>query len=209
MRYEDKKTGMAAWPTSIIAMLDTMKAYFPLKPETQASLATLAKPTNLAKGEYFLKSGDTPTSLAFVYSGLLRAFTTDVEGREYNKIFFAEGSFPAAMVALLTGEPSRFAIECLEDCQLLEINHAAYRQLLHESDDLKLFHIRYLEQNWIIEKERREVELVQADATDRYLAFLQRHPGLQERLPQYHIASHLGITPTQLSRIRKQILETA
>jgi hypothetical protein len=46
---------------------------------------------------------------------------------------------------------------------------------------------------------------VQEDASQRYVRFIQDYPFLVERLPQHHIASHLGITPTQLSRIRKKI----
>ena len=50
-----------------------------------------------------------------------------------------------------------------------------------------------------------EIEIVQEDATARYLHFIDKHSSLVDRLPQYHIASHLGITPTQLSRIRKNL----
>ena len=83
--------------------------------------------------------------------------------------------------------------------------HGGYRKLLMEKHDLKLFQIYYLEKNWLVAKEIREVEIVQNNAAQRYKKFLAEYPSLEERLPQYHIASHLGITPTQLSRIRKKI----
>ena len=70
---------------------------------------------------------------------------------------------------------------------------------------MKLFQIHYLEKNWLLAKDAREIELVQEDATARYLRFIDEYPRLVERLPQYHIALHLGITPTQLSRIRKNL----
>ena len=88
---------------------------------------------------------------------------------------------------------------------LIEIDFAAYRKLMLEKDDLKLFQIYYLEKNWLMAKDAREIEIVQEDATVRYQRFLIEHSSLVERLPQYHIASHLGITPTQLSRIRKKL----
>jgi hypothetical protein len=93
----------------------------------------------------------------------------------------------------------------LEESLIFEIDFACYRQLLLEKDDLKLFQIRYLEKNWLLAKDAREIEIVQEDATTRYLRFIEEYPNLVDRLPQYHIASHLGVTPTQLSRIRKKL----
>jgi hypothetical protein len=76
---------------------------------------------------------------------------------------------------------------------------------MFQKEDLKLFQIHYLEQNWLLAKDEREIEIVQDNATTRYLRFTRAYPNLVDRLPQYHIASHLGITPTQLSRIRKSL----
>ncbi|MDH3326953.1 MAG: hypothetical protein OEM38_09590 [Gammaproteobacteria bacterium] len=56
-----------------------------------------------------------------------------------------------------------------------------------------------------LEKERRETQLIMFDASTRYHAFLEEFRGLEKRIPQYHIASYLGITPVQLSRIRSSI----
>lgn len=109
------------------------------------------------------------------------------------------------MVALLTESKSHFGIQALEDSHLLQINFKEYRQLLDDHEDLKWFHIHYLERHWIIEKEQREVALVQHSASERYLYFKAKNAALLNRIPQFHIASHLGITPTQLSRIRKQL----
>lgn len=108
------------------------------------------------------------------------------------------------MSALLTNTPSRLGFDALEETSLIEIDFLAYRRLLLEYDDLKLFQIYYLEKNWLLDKDEREIALVQQDASVRYQQFLSEFPSLVERLPQYHIASHLGITPTQLSRIRKK-----
>ena len=182
-----------------------MCVYSEISDQTWTRLEQICKPLTLSKHESFIQQGHVPDSMAFVYSGLLRVYTTDASGKEYYKIFFAENSFPASMVALLTNSPSEFSIECLEDCCLLEIDYKGYRQLLLECDDLKWFHILYIEKNWIINKEKREISLVQTDATSRYLDFKQHYPELENRIPQYHIASHLGVTPTQLSRIRKNL----
>ncbi len=161
---------------------------------------------SLSKLQTLYSLGLIPSSFAFVCRGLFRAYICDEKGHEYNKNFFAEGRFPGSMAALLTQQPSRFAVEALEDSEVILIDFVAYRELLQSNHELALFHINYLEKNWLLEKDAREIEIVQTDATARYLKFQREYPELISRLPQYHIASHLGITPTQLSRIRKNLL---
>jgi CRP-like cAMP-binding protein len=56
-----------------------------------------------------------------------------------------------------------------------------------------------------IEKEKRERRLLSEDAATRYLSFQKDYPGLEDKIPQYQIASYLGITPVALSRIRKKL----
>jgi CRP-like cAMP-binding protein len=158
----------------------------------------------LKKQQVLYSSGAIPSSFSFVYSGLFRSFVTDHKGVEYTKNFFYEGTFPGSMVALLSNTPSAFTILALEPAQIIEIDFSAYRSLLLQCEDLKLFHIHYLERNWLLDKDKREIAIVQEDATQRYQRFVQEYPFLLDRLAQHHIASHLGITPTQLSRIRKK-----
>ena len=182
-----------------------METYCSLSDETWTKMMAICKPLNLQKKALFSRAGEVPSFFGFVYSGLLRGYITDLEGNEYNKNFFAENSWPGSMVALLQQTPSPFTFEALEDTKLLQIDFQQYRQLLRQRDDLKWFQILYLEKNWMMSKEPREISFVQADATSRYLEFKQNYPDLEKRIPQFHIASHLGITPTQLSRIRKAL----
>lgn len=187
------------------SLKQSMNSYFPLSDKTWSKIEGICKPVKFNAGECFVQAGQQPRRFGFLVSGLMRAFVTDTNGKEYNKVFFEEGSFPGTMVALLTASPSQFTLDALEVSQLLTIDFKSYRELLVELDDLKLFHIYYLEKNWLVAKEAREVMLVQKTAGERYQQFLSDHPSLVERLPQFHIASHLGVTPTQLSRIRKDL----
>lgn len=186
------------------ALKAVLFSYYPLSEKTWLSFREICKYRQLKKNEILYPAGEVPSSYSFVYTGLFRIFIVDDKGNEYNKKFFDEGKFPGAMTALLKSEPSEFVIEALEDSTVIEIHFQKFRQLLLERDDLKMFQIHYLEKNWLLDKDAREVELVQEDAAQRYRRFLRQFPTLADRLPQYHIASHLGITPTQLSRIRKK-----
>ncbi|BFM22134.1 hypothetical protein R50076_31830 [Gilvimarinus japonicus] len=182
-----------------------MEGYSPISDDTWLEFKKISKLRSLTKKSLLYKVGDVPSSFSYVYSGLVRCFSCDAKGNEYNKNFFDEGKFPGAMTALLTSTPSAFTFEAVEDTFIIEIDFPAYRQLMIDKDDLKLFQIYYLEENWLLAKDARETEIVQEETTERYLRFINQYPSLVDRLPQYHIASHLGITPTQLSRIRKNM----
>jgi CRP-like cAMP-binding protein len=188
------------------ALKKVLDSYSLLSDDTWEKLQALCEIKRVDKNTLLYKHGEIPDSFAFVYSGLFRMFITDAKGNEYNKIFFKETSFPGAMTSLLTQTPSRFSIESLEPACVILLNFRAYRQLLEEKEDLKRYHIFYLEKNWLLEKDAREVEMAQENATQRYQRFLQEHADISSRISQYHIAAHLGITPTQLSRIRKYTL---
>ena len=157
------------------------------------------------KGEILYQLGQKPTSLAFIHQGLMRAYVIDENGNEYNKNFFSEGRFPGCMSALLNNEASWIAIQALEACEIVEINHAKFRSALFEHADLMKFQINYLETHWLLEKEPKEISYLQYEAKARYVKFLANYNAILPRLPQYHIASYLGITPTQLSRIKKEL----
>lgn len=189
------------------ALRGGFEIYSALEDDTWRQLESIAALTEIKKGTLFSRQGAIPSSFGFVCTGLLRGYVSDEEGHEYNKIFFPEGTFPGSMIALLTGSPSAFAIEALEDSWVMRLDFLEYRRLLEEREDLKWYQILYLERNWVLAKEPREVALVQESATQRYLRFQREHPGLEKRLAQYHVASHLGITPTQLSRIRRDLAE--
>jgi len=191
--------------SAFLALRKSLESYAPISDDTWRKFIGISEFRTLKKHALIYRAGAVPQSYAYIYRGLVRCFVCDKNGHEYNKNFFDEGTFPGAMTALLRSKPSAFTFEAIEDIEFIEIDFAAYRKLMLEEDDLKLFQIYYLEKNWLMAKDAREVEIVQEDAMTRYLRFIDEHSSIVERLPQYHIASHLGITPTQLSRIRKKL----
>jgi CRP-like cAMP-binding protein len=190
---------------AFIALRKSLCSYTSISDHTWNAFMGICKFRSLVKHSFLYNIGKIPPSYSYIYHGLVRCFSCDEKGNEYNKMFFDEGMFPGSMTALLTSTPSMLTFEAIEDSLIIEINFAAYRNLMVQNEELKLFQIYYLENNWLLAKDAREIEIVQDDATARYLQFIDKHDRLVDRLPQYHIASHLGITPTQLSRIRKKL----
>ncbi|SFC41888.1 Crp/Fnr family transcriptional regulator [Pseudoalteromonas denitrificans] len=185
----------------------TLNLYHILPDDAWQAYLACCTVKKVKKGEIIYFIGSMPTSFAFIHQGLMRAYVIDKNGNEYNKNFFAEGRFPGCMSALLNNKPSWMEVQALENSEIVIINHAQFRDALFNFPDLMKFQIHYLEAHWLLEKEPKEVSYLQFEAKTRYLRFLESYSAILTRLTQYHIASYLGITPTQLSRIKKEIKE--
>lgn len=181
--------------------------YVPIGNEAWTLIKSTLQFQTLKKGDVLLREGQTAKNLHFIAKGVLRAYFMNDAGNIYNKNIFLEGSLAGSMVSLLLGKPSYFTLEALEDTVVINLNFKKYKEFISQNDDLKNFYIAYIEKNWIVEKEQREISIVMEDAMIRYLKFIESSPGIEKRVPLQHIASHLGITPTQLSRIRKELKE--
>ena len=155
----------------------------------------------LKKNEYFAVEGEYSAQLGFVLEGVVRAFYRNNEGNEYNKTFFTTSHFVGAYSSLVTNQKNLIHIQCLTDCVFLVADFREITTLYDGHPKIERL-ARVLAEHFFVAKEKREIELVMLEASERYAIFREEHPHLENLIPQYHIASYLGITPTQLSRIR-------
>lgn len=181
--------------------------YYPIENNSLSQLLSISKEIKLQKGELLLDIGQSSKDIHILKEGVIVSYFIDTDGNQYHKNIFLEGNFVASTVSNIENKPSQFALEVIENATIISFNYKKYRNLIENHPDLKNFYIAYLEKNWVIDKEKREINIVMKEASERYLNFIASHPNVEKRVPLNYIASHLGITPTQLSRIRKKIKE--
>lgn len=123
------------------------------------------------------------------------------DGREFNKAFLRAGQFAAALDALITSEPSRLSIQTMTECSVLE---GPYDTLvsMYARDAFWERLGRVVAEGLYVAKVRREAALLMDSAGERYDAFLKEMSDLVDVIPNYHVASYLGVQPETLSRIR-------
>lgn len=184
------------------SLKNTMDTYYPLSEETWNELKSICSIKEIKKDSYAFNFNEKINEISYVYKGLFRIFAINEKGEELNKNFFWENRFYGDMTALLTDKETQTSTQALEESIIVRIQHDKYRELLHKYDDLKMYHIFYLEKHWILQKDNNTYSLVLEDALKRYTRFLKEYGHIEKRLSQYHIASYLGITPTHLSRIK-------
>jgi CRP-like cAMP-binding protein len=182
---------------------EKIKSLFNLDSESLAIFTSLFTELKIKKYDSFAQKGEFSKKIAFVESGILRAYFSNHRGEEYNKTFFTEGSFVGAYSSLVSGERNLIDIDCLTDCVLYIAEFQNITQLYDKYPQIERL-ARILAEYFFVRKEKREIELVTLEAKERYAIFQKEHPKLEQLIPQYHIASYLGITPTQLSRIRSK-----
>jgi len=155
------------------------------------------------KDVVLLHQGNRFDKVYFVEQGIIRLFVTTRDGHEFNKNFFAEGHFlwPATPATRL--HPSLFSIATLETACIWVADFALFQKHLSAFKRWESFALIFTEA-LADQKFSREYEFLMLDAEERYLSLLQRDPRLVNRVPDYHLASYLGITNVTLSRIRSR-----
>lgn len=157
-------------------------------------------PMTFKKNEHLLRAGDTSENMYFIVKGLTRSYYIDQDGKEFNKIFLAENEVASAYVEILMQIPARLNIQALEKTEVLAINFK-HVQDMYERHQCWNEVGRKIAEKFFIIKEQREYEFLLLEAKERYQNFLKDYGYIVERIPQYHIAAYLGITPVSLSRI--------
>lgn len=187
-------------------IFSVLSAIHPITVEAWADLQELFVPQQLNRNDYLVREGSRVNSCYLLTEGVVRVFYNK-EGNEYNKTFFMPGTFPTPLTALLSDTPSSLSFQALLPSQLIKFSYSEFRVLFEKHRCLESLMLGILEQLWI-KKERHDIHMVTNDATTNYMIFRQTFPELENLIPQYHIASYLGITPIQLSRIRAQLVQT-
>ncbi len=186
------------------ALLQNISKKIVLTNEETVQLKTYFTPKKLRKRQYLLQEGDVCKSLAFTEAGLLRLYSVDDKGIEHMLQFAVQGWWIVDIYSFLTGEPSRFNIDALEDSELLLLSHENFDAMMAALPKMERY-FRILFQNNIIAKERRLESAIASGAEERYQLFEETYPDFVQRIPLNLIASYLGITPETLSRIRRKL----
>jgi CRP-like cAMP-binding protein len=190
------------------SMLDQFKKYIQDKTKIKddqfdlISSALISK--KIKKDTILLREGDVCSQVFFVAKGLLRAYTIDSFGKEHIIQFGPEDSWVSDRNSFYFNLPAMFFIDAIEDSEVVFINKEFYEDSEKLIPGFTSFSIKILH-NSIRFMQKRISLLLGATADQRYLDFIELYPNLTLRVPQWMIASYLGITPESLSRVRKEL----
>jgi CRP-like cAMP-binding protein len=187
-------------------LLDYINERISLTDEEKNIVANAFLLRSFKKKEYFLEQGRPNRMEAFVVSGTFRVFHTDIKSTEHVLYFGFRDWWVGDSASFNTDIPSLLNVQALEESSLLFINWEDKERLYDSVPKLeRLFRIITMRTLTVLQK--RFFLTVGASAEDRYLELLERHPGIEQLVPQHQIASYLGILPESLSRMKKHLIE--
>lgn len=162
------------------------------------------KPKFLAKNDLFLSVGKVCTSVAFIESGAVLYFRENDDADKLVCDVLFEGSWVTYIQSLVTKMPSDMNIQALEDTCIIEIEQDVLNTFFEKFPKAERLSRKLTEASFI-QIAQRAADLQFLTAEERYTKVMKEEPRLIERVPQYYLASLLGIAPQSLSRIRKEL----
>jgi CRP-like cAMP-binding protein len=186
-------------------LFDYIAQFTPLSAEEQSLLELKIKIRKFLKGQFVVQNGDTCKYESFVLSGSLKTFYIDNEGQEHIVMFAVENWWTADLGSFISQSPADFNVQCLENSILAQVRFEDLQQLYLDIPKLERF-FRIIIEKAFVSSQKRVINNFSLPAKDRYLKFREQYPQIEQRVPQYMIASYLGITKEFLSKIRNQLI---
>lgn len=160
----------------------------------------------LDKKQFLLRKGEHSNHMRFIANGCLKAYSIGENGSEHILQFGISGWWINDLYAYLTQKPATFFIQAITDSNVLQIHRDRLNKLYDQLPMMDRF-FRIKTQNGYVALQERTIAHISQTAEQRYLEFITRYRNMEQQIPQYMIASYLGVTPEHLSAIRKKISE--
>ncbi len=161
---------------------------------------------NIKRKTYFLREGDLGFEQAFIIAGTMRVFYIDGKSQEHVLYFGFKDWWIGDLASFELRSPSQLNVQALEDTWVLAFTHDGIDEIFQQIPQMeRLF--RMMAQRTLAVLQKRLFLTVSASAEERYLALIERHPSIEQLVPQHQIASYLGILPESLSRMKKQRIQ--
>ncbi|CAN5248703.1 Crp/Fnr family transcriptional regulator [soil metagenome] len=159
----------------------------------------------LKKKEILLFKGEVSHHMRFISQGCLKSYYLDNDAQEHILQFGIENWWINDLYSYITQTPARQFVQAIEPSFILQVHRDALEKLFLEVPPIERFFRLKIQKAYVALQERTMFNLSQS-AELRYLDFRNKYREIEQRVPQYMIASYLGITPEFLSTIRKNLI---
>jgi CRP-like cAMP-binding protein len=186
-------------------LLNYFQRIMPLSREEIEAIVETMTVKQYKKGTILLEEGQVSTEVYFVLEGCVRQYYL-VDGDEKTNNFFTEEQWVISMNSFSQNNPSSHYLDCCMDSTLVVGNREKEEALYKRFPKFETVSRKVMEQVFA-----EQQEIMSSYTTDtaeqRYVKLLKSRPDLFQKIPQYQIASYIGVKPESLSRIRKRLLQ--
>lgn len=185
------------------ALINHIQKYVQLDEKEVETILKYVKPLSLNNKEYLVNEGKICKSYYFVEKGCLRMFYNNDKGLEQIIQFAIEGWWITDYFSIINMKPSEYSIQAVESSDILSIDQHLFDKLTEEVPALERY-FRIMSERALAASQFRLKLIFNFSKEEMYLHFNSMFPAFIQRIPQYMIASYLGITPEYLSEIRRK-----
>lgn len=183
-------------------LLQTLNHIVKLDKNEEAIICERFKPISIARGDFFLQEHTISKHVGFLQKGLVRYFVHKND-HEATFEFTKEGEFVSDYQSFNQQTDSLQNIQAIEDCEMLVISHPDLHDIFNHTPHGDLLGRVILEHRFDV-MVRQLMAIYMQSQEERYHHFMKYYSDLAQRIPQYMIASYVGIQPQSLSRIRRK-----
>lgn len=158
----------------------------------------------VSKKNFLLQQGEICNFEYYITKGCIRSYCIDEKGAEVIMTFSVEDWWVSDIASFNEQKGSHMFIETVEDCELLLLTPHTKEELLRRVPRFERV-FRMMVQKHLASYQERLFNNISLSAQDRYLNFLEKYPALPQRIPQWMIASYIGVSAEFLSKIRKKL----
>ncbi|MFH4966405.1 Crp/Fnr family transcriptional regulator [Gaetbulibacter sp. M235] len=184
--------------------LEYLNRYIKLDDKEKNLILSNIETRRFLKGQYILQQGDICRHENFLISGSVKVFYVDQFGNQHVVMLAVEGWWVSDLGSLINKTKADYNIQCLEDTELFQISLEKLNYLYNHLPKLERF-FRLIIQKAFIASQKRIILNNSLSAKERYKNFVINYPDLEQRIPQYLVASYLGMSKEFLSKIRSNI----
>ena len=187
-------------------LISSLQQYIPLSDRDQQLIIACLRERKVRKGQFLVHEGAVSRCTNFVNEGSVRTYFIDLNGQEHIVQFAIEGWWISDLNSFILQVPATFNVQAIEDSVILELPFESLELLYEQIPKLERY-FRIVTQRAFVAFQQRVVQNISMTAEDRYLAFQQKYPKIELRIPQRLVASYLGISAEFLSKIKKRLKE--
>ncbi len=187
-------------------LIQKIQSYNRISPEDLDFALRFYQQVDLKKGDFIVEEGQYVKHFYYLEKGCVSYYTLR-NGKEQVMEFYTEDMFFTDLYSYIEEKPSNTFLRATEDCHLYMVSKENVEKIFSHSHQLERFG-RLSMQEAFLKTFHKMTCQTQLSYEEMYLRLLAKRPDLFQRVPQYLIASYLGLTPVGLSKIRKRLSQT-
>ena len=187
------------------ALLENFRRHIKLRVEEEQTIEVLVTPRSFRRGEFITSEGEVNRYTNFITVGSARVYYLDRQGSEHVIQLGIRNWWIGDYPSFIMQQPGYLYTEALEPTEVLAFSFENQQKLFEQIPGAERF-FRLLTQRAYAAFQQRMLQNLSMDAEQRYLAFRNAYPEMEQEIAQKHIASYLGISAEFLSKIKKRVL---